>query len=346
MPANKDQLLRYQVLNACFKNTSRLYDINTLVECCQKESMAIYGKSVSKRSIQNDIHLLQYSPFNVEFDEGLRKSGYYRYADTSFNLEVVANLSKKEKTALHDTIELLRPMCSDPDTATPLMQWMFASLQRLESGKVLAEKAPCVSFENNELLAGMGNFNFLLECIMNRQPICFRYRSFKWKEAQEIKVHPYYLKQFNGRWYLLGSQDGYDTIGTYAIDRILTVKVWKTPYKPTKVDFSAFFANTFGVTLNLDEKPEKIVLKIDGNRYPYVETKPFSEKQKVIKRSKDSCVIEFPMRINLEFISELLSFGCDLEVLEPLSLREIMAQRVQKMSEAYGIVPKDCTKKM
>ena len=71
MPLNKDQILRYQVLNNCFKNTSRFYDINALVECCQNELIEVYGKSVSKRSVQNDIRLLQFPPYNynVVFDE-------------------------------------------------------------------------------------------------------------------------------------------------------------------------------------------------------------------------------------------------------------------------------------
>ena len=134
MPANKDQLLRYKVLNSCFKDSSRLYDINALVECCQLEMLRVYDKSVSKRSVQNDLQLLQIEPYNVEFDEVLKKQHFYRYADTSFNLEVVSDLTKREKTALHETVELLRPICEDPDTATPLMQWMFMSLQRLEAG--------------------------------------------------------------------------------------------------------------------------------------------------------------------------------------------------------------------
>ena len=343
MPLNKDQLLRYQVLNACFKDTSRLYDIGALVECCQQETVRVYGKSVSKRSVQNDIHLLQYEPYNVEFDEELRKSGHYRYADTTFNLEVVQNLSPKERTALHDTIELLRPMCQDAETATPLMQWMLVSLQRLEAGKVLAENAPCVEFENNALLAGMGNFNFLLECILNHQPVTLRYQSFKRNEAQDINVHPYYLKQFNGRWYFLATADGYDTVAAYALDRILTVGVWKAKYRPASVDIAGLYADTIGVTISSDSKAERVVLKVAAKRYPYIETKPFSEKQKIVKKDEETITITFPMRINKELVAELLSFGVDIEVLEPMELRKEMTRQIASLNEKYSAVQKDCT---
>ena len=343
MPANKDQLLRYKVLNSCFKDTSRLYDINALVECCQQEMLRVYDKSVSKRSVQNDLQLLQIEPYNVEFDEVLKKQHFYRYADTSFNLEVVSDLTKREKTALHETVELLRPICEDPDTATPLMQWMFMSLQRLEAGKPLAEESPCVAFENNESLAGMGNFNVLLESIINHRPVTLRYKSFHSNEAKYINVHPYYLKQYNGRWYLIATADGYDSISTYALDRILTVGIWKTTYRPCEVDLDELFANTIGVTVNPEAKVERVVLKVDVKRYPYVETKPFSEKQRIVKKDDETVTISFPMRVNKELVAELLSFGNDIEVIDPTVLRDEIAHRVASLNDKYSTVQKDCT---
>ena len=344
MPANKDQLLRYKVLNSCFKDTSRLYDINALVECCQQEMLRVYDKSVSKRSVQNDLQLLQIEPYNVEFDEVLKKQHFYRYADTSFNLEVVSDLTKREKTALHDTVELLRPMCEDPDTATPLMQWMFMSLQRLEAGVPLTEKSPRVAFENNDALAGMGNFNVLLESIINHRPVSLRYKSFHSDEAKDINVHPYYLKQYNGRWYLIATADGYDSISTYALDRILTVGIWKSTYRPCNVDLDELFADTIGVTVNPEAKVERVVLKVDAKRYPYVETKPFSEKQRIVKKDDETITISFPIRVNKELIAEILSFSSDIEVIEPLELRTIIARKISDLNNKYLSVQKDCTR--
>lgn len=343
MPLNKDQMLRYQVLNACFKDTSRMYDINALVECCQTEVFRVYEKGVSKRTVQNDIAVLQLPPYNVDFDEELRSMHYYRYADTSFNLEIVADLSRREKTALHETVELLRPMCGDPDAATPMMQWMFMSLQRLESGKPLVEKSPCVAFENNGALAGMGNFNFLMECIMNHKPVTLRYKSFRSKTARDINVHPYYLKQYNSRWYLLANPDGYDNIASYALDRILTASLWKAKYRPSDVNFDALFADTLGVSIDPSATVECVVLRINAKRYPYVETKPFSERQRIVKKDGETVTISFPMKVNKELVAEIMSFGSDIEVIEPVSLREGIASQITDLVNKYLTVQKNCT---
>ena len=337
MPLNKDQLLRYQILNACFKDTSRLYDINALTECCQKETLSVYGKSVSKRSVHNDIRLLQFAPYNVEFDDDLKKRHYYRYADTSFNLDIVSDLSNREKSVLHETVEILRPLCDDPESSTPLMQWMFMSLQQLVAGRPLADTSSCVIFENNNALAGMGNFNILLECIINRHPVTLRYRSFKSNSPRNINVHPYCLKQYNSRWYLIASPDKYKNIASYALDRILTVDIWKAPFRPSGVAVDSLFSDTIGVTITSSAKVERVVLKIDAARYPYVETKPFSEKQKIMDKDPQSVTISFPMRLNPELVSEILSGG-DIEVLEPASLRQEIARHVVSACNHYARV--------
>jgi hypothetical protein len=97
MPLNKDQLLRYQILDRCFGDGSKLYKMSDLVEAVNAEMMDTYCKKVSKRSVQNDVLLLQYEPYNVEFDDDLRKQDYYRYADTSFRFA-------KTKDALHTVL--------------------------------------------------------------------------------------------------------------------------------------------------------------------------------------------------------------------------------------------------
>ena len=178
---------------------------------------------------------------------------------------------------------------------------------------------------------------------MNRRPVTLRYKSFKSRTAKDINVHPYFLKQYNSRWYLLAAPDGYDNIATYALDRILTVSLWKAKYRPSNVDFDELFADTIGVTLNPDDKVERVVLKIAAKRYPYVETKPFSERQRIVKKEDDSVTISFPMKVNFELISEILSFGSDIEVVEPLSLRKEISRQIAILANNYLTVQKDCT---
>ncbi len=82
MPLDRNKILRYQVLDRCFRNTSRLYKVIDLLDCCNQEMRRYDYRHVSLRTIQNDIQLLAKDPYNVVFDEKLYKRHYYRYSDT------------------------------------------------------------------------------------------------------------------------------------------------------------------------------------------------------------------------------------------------------------------------
>ena len=342
MPQNKDQLLRYKRLDECFRNTSRLYNMHALMDAVNQVMDDVYCKEVSLRTIQNDVKELQFSPYNVEFDEDLRKSGYYRYADTDFKLELVQSLTEHERTAVRETVELLKPIVEDIEDSTPLQQYMYLCLQQLAGGDSLSFEFPSVAFENNGALAGIGNFGELAKAIMNRQPLKISYRSFRSSKAEELKIHPYLLKQYNGRWFLIAATSGYEGISNYALDRILNVKLWKVKYIPAEIDINDYFRHTIGVTVT-DSPVEKIVLKISNKRYPYVETKPFSDEQRIVSHDDNYHTISFPMRINREFVSELLSYGDDLEVVEPQNLKALMVEKIDSMQKNYSATQKDCT---
>lgn len=341
MPLNKDLLLRYKILDECFRDTFNYYDMNLLYKIVNKEVMLVYDKTVSKRSIQNDVKRLQYPPYNVEFDEELRKMNYYRYADPDFKLEIVQSLSKREQTAIQETIKLLRPIVEDVEKSTPLQYYMHLCLQHIANGNTIDFDFPSVDFENNELLAGMEHFDQLVQSVINKQPLKIIYRAYHSKTDLEFKIHPYLLKQYNGRWYLLSHTEGYNNISNYPIDRIRKIKIWKTAFKQPVIDLKEHFRYTIGVSVT-NTPIERIVLKISNSRYPYVETKPFSEEQKIVSYDNENHFITFPMRINKEFVSQLLSFGCDIEVIEPEILRDDIKEQVKKMNQKYIAVQKDC----
>ena len=153
------------------------------------------------------------------------------------------------------------------------------------------------------------------------------------------------MKQYNGRWYLIAQAEGVEQLHVYPIDRIKKVELWKKSFKPPVIDLKEHFENTSGVSVSADPV-ERIVLKINNSRYPYVETKPFSEEQKIVSHDAENHVIVFPMRINKELVSTLLSFGDDLEVLEPQCLRGKMAEKIKAMNEKYASAQKDCTEEV
>ncbi len=55
MPINKNALLRYQILDRCFSDRHRRYEIEDLVDKVNETMLDMYGKTVSLRQIRADI---------------------------------------------------------------------------------------------------------------------------------------------------------------------------------------------------------------------------------------------------------------------------------------------------
>jgi len=334
MPVDRNKMLRYQVLNTCFQDTSRHYHIGDLVDSCNRELRRYDLREVSKRTVQLDLQTLQAEPYNVEFDPDLKEQNIYRYADTSYNLELL-KLTAPDRDALTRTIEVLRGRYSDPDEQNPQWQWMLTTLQAIADGRPLESADPYVSFENNEAFAGNAHFATLLESITNRHPIIVRYKPYQQPDPEDLKTHPYHLKQFNSRWFLFAAVEGRDGIQNLALDRIYSIRQWRHAYRPPEVDFSTFFDDMIGVSRNSDMSVEQIILRVSNQRYPYVETKPFSENQRIVDYDDQTHTIAFPMRVNRELVAELLSFGYDIEVLQPQHLHRQIAEIAIQMHGLY-----------
>ena len=335
MPLDRNKLLRYQVLNTCFQDTSRQYRIGDLVDCCNRELRRYDLREVSRRTVQNDLQTLQAEPYNVEFDPVLKKDKFYRYSDTSYSLELL-KLAAPDRDALTRTIDVLRERYSDADEQNPQWQWMLTTLQAIADDRPLETAEPYVSFENNNAFAGNAHFATLLESIINRHPVVVRYKPYQQPEAEELKIHPYYLKQFNSRWFLFAASEEHDGIMNLALDRILGIRQWRHAYREAEMDFQSYFDDMIGVSRNSDMAVEQIILRVSNQRYPYVETKPFSEKQRIIKHDEQTHTIAFPMRVNNELVAEILSFGADIEVLQPQHLRQRIAQISEQLHRQYN----------
>ena len=341
MPTDKNKLLRYKVLDNCFRDTSRLYRIDDLVERCNHELARLDLRPVSRRTVQLDLQTLQAEPYNVEFDPELQRSRCYRYADLGFVLSVLT-LTTTSRDALRQTIDLLRERCSDPDEQHPQWQWMLASLEAIAADRPM-EAGAYVSFENNASFAGNVHFAALLEAVVGHHPVVVRYRPYQSTESTELKVHPYHLKQYNSRWFLFCAQEGVEGLTNLALDRILSVRPWRHAFRETDTNFQHYFDDMVGVSVNTSMATEQIVLRVRNVRYPYVETKPFSEKQRIVSHDNLCHTIAFPLKVNNEFVAQLLSFGADIEVLQPQHLRQRLASAAEQMHRQYSNAQKDCT---
>ncbi len=332
MPVDRQVLIRYRVLNRCFRNAHREFDINALLDAVNRELEKHDCQPVSERTLRGDIQRLQESPYYIELDESLKsgKRRLYRYADVSFSLPMVT-LDDEEKEMLKKTIGML----SQYDDI-PQYQWMLTLLSQIENGNGWESGKRFVEFQNNADLVGIGHFQALLGAIINNQPLTISYKPFG-KPERSMNIHPYYLKQYNDRWFLVAQTEGFDDLSVLAIDRIDSIKTLHIPFIESNVDMEDYFGDSVGVTVFPDRPIEEIRLRVDAKRYPYIATKPIHWSQTELKdeATEEYKVIRLKVRINNELETMILSYGEDIEVLTPKCLRLRIAERIENLARKY-----------
>lgn len=333
MPVDRQVLIRYRILNRCFRNAHREFDINALLDAVNLELEKNDCQPVSQRTLRGDIQRLQESPYNIELNESLKcgKRRLYRYANTSFSLPLVT-LDDEEKELLKKTIGML----SQYDDV-PQYQWMLTLLSQIENGIGLEENKRFVEFQNNPDLAGIGHFQTLLGAIISKQPLSIVYRPYG-KPDLTMRIHPYYLKQYNDRWFLVAHTEGFSELSVLAIDRMMSVETLRIGFVEPKMDLETYFEDSIGVSVFPDNPVETVILRVNAKRYPYIETKPIHWTQTELKDAATEYykVIRLKVRINNELEAAILSFGDDMEVIAPVSLRLQIAGKIEKLARKYN----------
>ena len=328
MPVDRQVLLRYQVLNKCFRNRYGEYTIDDLVDECNKAWRRMDKPDVSKRTIQNDIATLE-TDYGIRLIENLKKGRQrlYRYTDTDYTLPLF-RMNDKDRDKIEAAIYVLKDYEGEP-----LYDWARTLLMQIEGGLLSEETSPVVSFQSNPDLKGISHFAELLHAIITKRVLRLKYTPYA-KDTITVTVYPYHLKQFNDRWYLIAQAQGFGSFAHYALDRIDSFEEVALPYKEAEVDFSEYFDDVIGVTVP-GEDAEDIVIKVTGKRFNYIRTKPLHLSQRIIEEAEGYAIISINVKINNELESLILSFGDDMEVIAPSTFRDRIAEKIQAMNNKY-----------
>lgn len=138
------------------------------------------------------------------------------------------------------------------------------------------------------------------------------------------------------------NNDEYQNITNLALDRIVHFEQSATPFIENTIieDFDDYFYDIVGVSFPTDGKVEKVILQFSPRRFPYIISKPIHGSQKTISPSEG--LISLDVIPNRELESIILSFGDDVEVLAPESLRRAIALKIKKLFMKYESVQNDC----
>ena len=334
MPVNKNAYLRYQILDQCFSNKHRRFNIDDLVDFVSEK----LGYNISLRQIREDIANLRLSPYHapIRAQQYDGKKCYYHYSDPDYSI-FNNELTTEEVVNLRSTIDMLSRYRGIPTNA-----WLEEVISNLEYRfGVKANSENLIAFEQNDMLKGLEHLTGIIDATINHQTLEIAYQSY-WGEKRNIVVYPYYVKQYNGRWFLFGLNDEKDKIESYALDRIESYASGTKPFvENATTDFSSYFDDVIGVSVPYgDVATEEVVLRFSPQRFPYVLSKPIHSSQRVLSEPN---TVSISVKPNRELSQQILSFIPDVEVLSPEWLRNEIRDKLKDNLQKYLSMHEDCT---
>lgn len=336
MSQNKNALIRYKTIDKCLQNQYRTWTLDDLIEACSDALFEYEGREnrISKRTIQMDIQLMRSEKLGYNAPIVVYDKKFYKYDEEDFSITDIP-LTETDMNVLTETVSMLKQFKD-----FSLFSDVSDILQRLED-KIYSEKShtnSVIYLDKNENLKGLHYLDEIYQAIIKKIVLVITYKSFKSREEQKFNFHPFILKEFNNRWFLVGKKKGTQPITNLALDRITSIDFdFNLPYIEEVFDAEDFYKDVVGVTVNQGMNARKIELWIDKENAPYVLTKPFHTSQKLEKENEDGSInITLKLKTNYEIERLLLGFGDGLEVISPNGLRLRIKDKLRKALLKYG----------
>jgi predicted DNA-binding transcriptional regulator YafY len=197
-----------------------------------------------------------------------------------------------------------------------------------------SKESDFIDFEKVPEIWGSDFLLTLVKGIRDRKVLEIYYQPFYEDKPYFIRVHPYLLKEYHYRWYLIGFNENKKELRTYGLDRIWEIKETDLPFISRKFNARDYFKNTVGI-ISPPGDPPRVRIEVLKPQAHYLITQPLHPSQSI--ESEDDKLIVFNYRVHptYEFKALLLGLGSDIIVLEPTSLRNEIIRELQDALEGY-----------
>lgn len=335
MATNKNAVLRYNTLDKCFSNFGRKYYFDDLLEIVNEAITDFEPSStgIKTRQLRDDIRFMKseagYSAPIVAHHDAEKKH-YYWYEDKDFSIHN-SPLNDTEAEQLRNTISILQRF-----EGAPQFEWMNEIGPMLSSHFKLGKtERKVMAYDSNVDYTGYDYIQPIFNAIVNKRVLKISYKPFN-KEEYSLSFHPHFLKQYNNRWFAFGLNEELDKPAcNLALDRILSIEEISSKYIDSTIDWEEHFYDIIGVTTYDKCMLEEIELIFTKEEAKYVTTKPLHPSQRAKELQTDELQVIIKVIPNYELETKLLSYGENVKVIRPESIKQRIAERLKQASKNY-----------
>ena len=176
----------------------------------------------------------------------------------------------------------------------------------------------------------------IIDAMQQSKELAIDYQPFYGHRAS-YTIQPYAMKAYHQRWYVLGYIKELNAIRNIALDRLLEMTITEETFSfPEDFNAEKYYENTVGIFVNDDLSPVKVKLKAYGYQIEYLRSLPLHKSQReTASKYGEFCVFEYKLCLTPELSSQILAMGENVEVLEPIELREEIISRLNDCLNRY-----------
>jgi predicted DNA-binding transcriptional regulator YafY len=336
MTQNPQAFFRYRIIDSCLQQRYSVWNHETLATACTDAVYEMEGDrdEFSRSTIMRDIKIMRAEPpigFGAPIAWDRQRKTYY-YTDPSFSI-LKSPLSKRDIIHLQKALQLLQQVPHLEETAP----WQQLSTQLKDQlGVGQNPEQTIIQFEASPKTKALKWLAPLYDAIDQKASLIIRYSPFT-EETQQFTVSPWLLKQYNRRWFLIAWCKDLQLIRTYALDRINSIRRAPDESWFIRHDFSPEerYQNVIGLSIPEEVEMVEVQFWATPLRAKYITTKPLHHSQRIIESNEKGSLFEMKVIPNIELQQILLSFGPEIEVLHPITLREEIGRQLLEAARKY-----------
>ncbi|MCU0286573.1 MAG: WYL domain-containing protein [Acidobacteria bacterium] len=285
---------------------------------------------ISKRQAAREIENMRLY-FNAPLEYSNSEMGYY-YSDDSF--EFPASMITEEEIISLMIAKRLSVTIPDEKRKRQL-EIFFDNLSNYFDFDI-AELEKKISLKNLRYhRVSQDIFDVVLESLKWNRKLKITYHSIFSKEISERTIDPLHLILYMGNWHIIAYCEMKKGIRDFALSRIKKITQLDEPIEENlkTLNIKEDLAESYGIFFEGTQK--KVVLKFNDRVADYVREQVWFPFQAIEEDSSGGLMLTFYVTDYREIVREVLSFGADVEVLEPAPLREIIKRNIQELSAIY-----------
>lgn len=333
MPAHKSKNFRFRILDECFKDKLKTWNLEELIEEVSNRLTDEFGvQKVSRRSIQYDIALMREKPpvgYNAPI---ICINGQYTYSESTYSIQNMC-LSKPDIDNLTEVVNTLKQYKNYTHLGD-----IHKIIEKIEAIISInpGPQTTTVSFETTDKLTkGITWLKQIFDAVVQKQAVELTVRE-NGSGITQFIIHPYFLKEYRSDWYLFGLHDETKKYTVIPVQKIAALSPQIVTFiEQTDGNPQEYFDSIVGISPGEQAKPVKVTLKISQDLKEMFLTSPLHHSQHITDLSEEGALLDLQVIPNKDLREIILQHGTKIKVEAPDKFRKSIIQELKAAHDAY-----------